>query len=111
MNNKPYSFTVARDFKLKPTSGFEKIPQGAQVNVVWDGEGKPTVTIPSLKQEPFKLGNKSIVALLGKKVPTIATLQRWDNDGVCKTILGTKTEPDGYGHYGEPSWLLVMGLI
>lgn len=109
--NKPFTFKTTKDFAVKPTSGFDKVPQGSEVTVVWDDNGKPTVTIPSLKAEPFKLGNKSVAIMAGKKPPTLATLERWNRDGVCKTVLGTKTEPDGYGHHGEPSWLLVYGLI
>ena len=46
------------------------------------------------------------------KAPSFATLERWSNDGYCKTPTCThKTEPDGYGMDGSPSWLLVMGMI
>lgn len=111
MNKKPYTFAAPNDYKLNPCSGFEKIPKGTEITVVWGENGKPTITIPSLKSEPFSLGNKFLIKILGKKVPSLTTLERWSDDGVAKTILGTKTEPDGYGNYGEPSWLLVMGLI
>jgi hypothetical protein len=46
------------------------------------------------------------------KTPSIKTLQKWEWDsGICKTITGHKTEPDGYGPDGSPSWMLVMGMI
>jgi hypothetical protein len=45
------------------------------------------------------------------KKPGISTLRRWDMDGYCKTITGKKTEPDGFGEDGSPSWMLAMGLI
>ena len=45
------------------------------------------------------------------KSPTLPTLERWSNDGYCKTATGDKTEPDGYGMDGCPSWMMVLGLI
>ena len=45
------------------------------------------------------------------KVPSVSTLERYSFDGVCKTPTGQRTEPDGYGIDGSPSWLLVMSLI
>jgi len=45
------------------------------------------------------------------KIPSFNTLERWMNDGVCKTPTGARVEPDGHDEYGSPSWLLVLGLI
>jgi hypothetical protein len=46
------------------------------------------------------------------KPPSINTLEKWDSEnGVCKTPTGFRTEPDGYGPDGSPSWLLVLGMI
>lgn len=45
------------------------------------------------------------------KAPTVATLQRWSDGGFAKTVTGKKTEPDGYGTDGSPSWMLVLGMI
>lgn len=45
------------------------------------------------------------------KAPSIATLEKWSNDGICKTPTGHKVEPDGHGPDGVPSWLLLMGMI
>ena len=33
------------------------------------------------------------------------------SDGIAKSVLGKRVEPDGYDQYGSPSWLLVAGLI
>lgn len=46
-----------------------------------------------------------------KKPPGMAALERMTNDGVVTTVTGRKTEPDGYGDDGSPSWLLVIGVI
>ncbi len=46
------------------------------------------------------------------KAPSLATLEKWESQGgFCKTITGQRTEPDGHGMDGSPSWLLVMGVI
>ena len=46
-----------------------------------------------------------------RKPPTIKTLQKYSWDGIAKTVTGCKTEPDGYGPDGSPSWMLVVGII
>lgn len=45
------------------------------------------------------------------KVPAFSTLQRWSNDGIAKTVTGHKTELDGHGPDGSPSWFLLLGMI
>lgn len=46
-----------------------------------------------------------------KKQPTMKTLEKYSWDGIAKTVTGHKTEPDGYGPDGSPSWLLVLEII
>jgi hypothetical protein len=45
------------------------------------------------------------------KPPTLRTLEKWDWNGYNKTVTGHKTEPDGYGCDGSPSWSLIIGVI
>lgn len=45
------------------------------------------------------------------KPPSLRTLERYSCDGIAKTVTGERTEPDGYGSNGAPSWLLVAGII
>lgn len=45
------------------------------------------------------------------KAPGLRTLERYSYDGIAKTATGLKTEPDGYGSDGSPSWMLVVGII
>jgi len=45
------------------------------------------------------------------KAPTIKSLERWSNEGGCKTPTGKWTECDGYGSDGSPSWMLALGMI
>lgn len=45
------------------------------------------------------------------KVPGMKALERMAFDGIAKTCTGKRTEPDGTGPDGSPSWLLVIGVI
>jgi hypothetical protein len=45
------------------------------------------------------------------RAPSVATMEKWMDSGIARTVSGDKTEPDGYGPDGAPSWLLAMGLI
>ena len=47
----------------------------------------------------------------GGRVPSEKTLEKWVDEGWARTITGHKTEPDGNGPDGSPSWLIVLGLI
>ena len=46
-----------------------------------------------------------------RKCPTLRTLERWSNDGIARSVLNQKVEPDGWDQFGSPSWLLVYGII
>lgn len=46
-----------------------------------------------------------------KAPPTIKTLEKWQNDGICKTPCGCTVEPDGTCHHGKPSWLMLVGVV
>ena len=43
--------------------------------------------------------------------PDVEQLEEWVNDGICETVLGNPTEPDGHDEHGAPSWLLALGMI
>ncbi len=45
------------------------------------------------------------------KCPSLSTLNKWTMDGIAKTVTGQRTEPDGTGSDGSPSWLLAIGVI
>ena len=45
------------------------------------------------------------------KEPSVMTMEKWNDEGVAKSMLGKRVEPDGYDSEGSPSWMLVMGLI
>lgn len=47
-----------------------------------------------------------------KCIPGVKTLERWMNDGGCKTPgCGCWVEPDGHCEHGNPSWLMALGWI
>ena len=45
------------------------------------------------------------------KVPSVKTMEKWDENGYCKAVDGCRVEPDGICSHGYPSWLMAMGLI
>jgi len=46
-----------------------------------------------------------------RRTPSIATLNRWMNDGGAEATDGCWVEPDGTCPHGRSSWLIVLGLI
>lgn len=45
------------------------------------------------------------------KMPSVSTLKRYSFDGIAKSMMNKRIEPDGYDEFGSPSWLLVAGVI
>lgn len=58
----------------------------------------------------YKSKYPSAIVVTGRK-PTVATMERWVSDGICKSIDGCTTEPDGYCEHDMPSWLIALKLI
>lgn len=89
------------------------IPVGTEVSIKFLGDVSPRlVEITPVDGVPFKIKITSLNRYFkGFKVPSASTLERWNEEGVCKTPTGKKTEPDGYANDGSPSWFLAMGLI
>jgi hypothetical protein len=96
--------TLKSDIKLKDGTVFSA---GSSVIVVWDNE-KLSLAIDG---RTFRVNGYSLKNIKGFTVPSSATLEKWVDNGVCKSITGKTVEPDGYGSDGSPSWLLAMGLI
>jgi hypothetical protein len=42
--------------------------------------------------------------------PSISSLERQVDNGVVKSILGHRTEPDGFDPEGSPSWALALSI-
>ena len=43
--------------------------------------------------------------------PTMDQLMEWEAEGGCETPCGCWVEPDGVCEHGEPSWLIILGLV
>jgi hypothetical protein len=43
--------------------------------------------------------------------PTLATMERWSDNGIARATDGCRVEPDGTCPHGHKSWLLVLGCI
>ncbi len=97
--------TTTREIKTK--SGIT-IAKGEKVTVAFD-TGKDSLF--SLTTTDGRRALSRDTTCIGIRVPTVATLEKWNDEGVCKTIFGERTEPDGHGPSGAPSWLLFMGMI
>ena len=97
------------DLKLKDGRQF---PAGAIVDAVAWRQESPNVALVSIGGQAFRLHAKSLAKFVtGFKCPSMATLEKWHNEGYCKSVTGKHVEPDGYGPDGAPSWLLAMGMI
>lgn len=98
--------------------------------LLMDFKRRDGVTIPKGTEVQLELGEKIIGSVNGErklalrphsakkyfgspftKLPTMATMERWSNDGVARTYTGQRTEPDGTGSDGSVSWLVAYGLI
>jgi hypothetical protein len=78
-----------------PVGGREPAPQ------LEDGRAPP----PQPPTPPWKEVNRM-------QRPSLEELQRQlEEDGGCEAVDGCWVEPDGSCEHGQPSWLVVLGLI
>jgi hypothetical protein len=94
--------TTKKEIKLKDGSTLAK---GLPVSFIAGRDSRCLVHSPA-HPEPLQVRITSAF-----KAPSMASMERWGMDGVCKTPTGKRVEPDGYGSDGSPSWLMVFGLI
>jgi len=83
----------------------ETLTKGTQVSVRAI-PGNDHVCIVNNGIRDIKLSYTSVF-----KMPSERCLMQGANDGICKTPIGKRVEPDGHDEYGYPSWLLILGLI
>lgn len=110
--------------KLKKAIKFktgDEIPAGSSVDVEFDSKD-PEVALLRIdfqsdkrdyQTNPVKLHAGKLYLYVGGfgKPPSIRTMMKWQDEGMAKTVTGKKTEPDGVGPDGSPSWLRVLGYI
>ena len=93
---------TTKEIKLKDGS---TLPKGLAVMFT---EEKPT---RCLVHSPLHCSPLQVRVSSAFKAPSMSSLERWNDDGGCKTPTGKWTECDGYGSDGSPSWMLALGLI
>jgi hypothetical protein len=75
---------------------------------VWSKERGLRTLIPNADLAAYKAKYPSARLV---KVPSVASLERYSDDGICPAVDGCRVEPDGTCQHGYPSWLLVLGCI
>lgn len=96
-----------REVKLKTG---QIIPKGTEFSLEFKQteNGSPYMTVTSLDGSiQFKTRHFTMFF----KEPNLEAMEEWVNDGIAETVTGDRTEPDGYGPDGAPSWLLALGMI
>lgn len=104
-----FTTSLKADLKLKDGSIFTK---GTKVSCRFP-EDSTTIFLIIIDGREIKLKYTSAAAYLNKfkPAPSIRSLEKMSNDGIATTPLGARTEQDGHGIYGEPSWFLVLGFM
>ena len=97
--------------RVKAPNGVDVLvlPEGSTITKIFRSEksGNYLCEIPhESRPEPYRVRVQSAF-----RAPTFATMEKWVNDGVARSVLGKRVEPDGHDENGSPSWLLVLGLI
>ena len=80
----------------------------------WTVIGRKKAHLPMDEWVALKL--ETIAKLPGwcrdvRSLPSMRTLEEWQNDSMCETVTGDRVEPDGVGPDGAPSWLIALGFI
>jgi hypothetical protein len=99
-----------RDVTLKSSGRVIPMGTGAIVEFMTEkvqGIDRDFMKVTLADGETFRTSHYSLFF----KPPHIHTLEKWSNDGVCKTVTGKRTEMDGHGDDNSPSWLLALGMI
>ena len=89
------------------------IPVGARVHVWFSPKKYPDIIFVEyegeVKLSKTAYGFNKFTKM--QKPPGMRALQKRQFDGISKSVVGEKVEPDGYGPTGAPSWELVLGII
>lgn len=89
-----------KEIKLKTG---ETLPKGLPVSFIM---GEPSlVTVQGATRE-YRVRTTSAF-----KSPSLASLERYMDDGICESVFGERIEPDGWDSHGSPSWFLALGMI
>jgi len=97
--------------ELKSKDGVPVLKPSQTVDVFFGKRPTHIYVFSEGKWWSLSIQNASKYLTKFKPTPSINALEKMSSDGIVSTPLGTRVEPDGTGPNGEPSWLLVMGLI
>ena len=86
-------------------------PPGTHATFRWE-QNDPKLTLVAMEGRDVRLRTVRLSKYFPvAKPPGMSVMARWDEDGIAKSVLGHKVEPDGWDFEGSPSWLLVVGMI
>ncbi len=98
--------------ELKSKAGEPVLTQSQDVDVFFSDKTPSNVYIFSNgKWWSINLQNGFKFLTRFSATPSINKLESMSNSGIATTPIGNRVEPDGKGPNGDPSWMLVMGLI
>lgn len=104
-----YSTVLINDIKLK---NGDVIPSGSKAICKFRDDNSLLLTVGG-REKPIRIPYTSSWKFLRgfKKPPSMSSLEKMSNNSISTTPLGNRTELDGHGTNGEPSWFIVLGLI
>ena len=77
--------------------------------IVWSKERGVRTLKEGVSVDSYRAKYPSVIVV--KRVPTVATMEKWVSDGVARSIDGCRVEPDGECEHGYPSWLMALGFV
>jgi len=109
--------------KLKKEMKFKdgtSLPAGTEVSVAFtkDNPGVALITVAGgvlslYSDRTYRVRSSSLHKYLSgfTKPPSVATMAKWGDDGVAKSVGGERVEPDGWDSDGTPSWMLALSVV
>lgn len=105
------AFRLLKDISTKAGAEFKT---GEEVRIREYSKGYPwVVKLEAVDGRKMSLLVEGAYAKLSgfPKPPSLATMMRWSDEGVSRSVDGQRVEPDGFSSGGAPSWILVSGAI
>lgn len=110
--DKPFNTKCIRDIKLKSGT---IIPKGTKIKAYFSDSPKNEdilfIELPNGKNSKIHLLDAYNFLSGLNKPPSDFQLKKWNESGVAETVTGLKTDLDGRGTDGSPSWMLLMGVL
>ena len=71
---------------------------------------KDGIDLNILKESGYFIKHPDII-VCSSNPPSVATMEKWVENGIARAIDGCKVEPDGICAHNKPSWLIALNLI